>query len=94
MLHQELKYSELSHSQLLICSLIYSLQPANTAWNVHLSPCRTTAFLQTLPATSYLQVLADTHFLHTALYYRIPNITLDALPMCSLILYVNPISYN
>ena len=29
MLHQELKHSEFSHSQLLICSLIYSIQPAN-----------------------------------------------------------------
>ena len=64
------------------------------AWNAHLSPCCTTAFLQTLPATSYLQVSADPHFLQKALYYHILNIALDALPMCSLILYVNPISYN
>lgn len=89
-----IEHSELSHSQLLICSLIYSIQPANAAWNAHLSPCCTTAFLQTLPATSYLQVSAGPHFLQKALYYCILNIALDALPMCSLILYVNPISYN
>lgn len=57
-------------------------------------PRCTTAFLQTLPATSYLQVSADTHFLQKALCYCILNIASDALPMCFLILYVNPISYN